>query len=170
MFTINLDRHFRPDSKARVIAERLLSGEPQTRQELVDGLDVSVTTVNRVAEVLSEAGASVIRQVAPDGRQAEFRVVSVGEPKHANQYPGLQDQAKFVGAEIVGSTLIVEFTTDKSRFRGTLKQLSRMPPLGKTAIIRSISLEDSGLADVVVQPAGETKLLKIEAVRNVTDR
>lgn len=169
MFTIDLDSHFRSDSKARVIAERMLTGAPQTRQQLTEGLDVSVTTVNRVAQVLEEAGAKVIRDIADDGRQAEFRVISIGEAKKVNAYPQLQDEARFVGAELVGDSLIVEFQTSKSRFRGTMKTLSKVPPLGRSAVVRSISLEDSGLADVVLQTS-DAKTLHILSVRNVTTR
>ena len=75
--SINLDFLFRPGSAARRIAERLMTGKPQTRYELVDGLGTSVTTVNRVVPQLEKAGAIVTREIGSDGRQAVFRVVDV---------------------------------------------------------------------------------------------
>ena len=38
---INLDTLFRPGSAARKIAERLMTGKPQTRSQLVEGLGTS---------------------------------------------------------------------------------------------------------------------------------
>ena len=71
--SINLDDLFRPASAARRIAERLMTGKPRTRAQLVEGLGTSVTTVNRVVAQLEKAGAIITREVGADGRQAVFR-------------------------------------------------------------------------------------------------
>ena len=83
--SINLDALFRPGSAARRIAERLMTGKPQTRSQLVAGLGTSVTTVNRVVAQLEKAGAIMTREIGADGRQAVFRVVDVTGPKAARR-------------------------------------------------------------------------------------
>lgn len=166
--TIDLDKHFRRDSAARKVAERLLTGEPQTRQQLTEGLTVSITTVNRVVEVLEQAGAKIVRQL--DGRQAEFRMVSVGKPKRANEYPALNQEVRFIGAELVGDAVLASFETDSgARFRGVLKSLSKVPPLGRPATVTGVAMKDQGLANVVVLTDGDTKPLRIDNVQNVTE-
>ena len=57
--SINLDALFRTGSAARRIAERLMTGKPQSRAQLVAGLGTSVTTVNRVVAQLEKAGAII---------------------------------------------------------------------------------------------------------------
>ena len=49
-----------------------MTGKPQTRYELVEGLGTSVTTVNRVVAQLEKAGAIITREIGSDGRQALF--------------------------------------------------------------------------------------------------
>ena len=75
-----------------------MTGKPQTRYELVDGLGTSVTTVNRVVPQLEKAGAIVTREIGSDGRQAVFRVVDVTGPKAARPYLHLGDQVRVVAA------------------------------------------------------------------------
>jgi biotin operon repressor len=74
---IDLDSLFRRSSKARVVAERLLTGRQQTREELVDGLALSMTTVPRVVEALENAGVRIER-TTDRSRKAAFRVLSAG--------------------------------------------------------------------------------------------
>ncbi len=72
--SVDLDTLFRKQSKARTVAERLLSGKPQSRQELVAGLELSMTTVPRVVEALESAGV-VVERTTDRTRQAVYRVV-----------------------------------------------------------------------------------------------
>ena len=60
-----------------------MTGKPQTRSQLVDGLGTSVTMVNRVVAQLEKAGAIVTREIGADGKQAVFRVVDVVGPSGA---------------------------------------------------------------------------------------
>lgn len=71
---VDLDTLFRKQSKARVVAERLLTGTPMTRAQLAEGLDLSLTTVPRVVDSLTEAGVRVER-TTDRTRQAIYRVV-----------------------------------------------------------------------------------------------
>lgn len=144
---IDLDKHFRDGSKARKVAEMLLTGEPYTRQELSDGArGVAVTTVNRVAEVLEENGCTVTRSTAPDGKQAVFRVVAVDQPKRI-KYPSLADEARVVRAEMIGDDIVVDVvTTDKSKFRGRLASLKSQPALGKAMKVRGVHMRDDDRA------------------------
>jgi biotin operon repressor len=163
---INLDVYFRKESAARTIAERLLTGSPQTRQELTDGLGVSVTTVNRVVEILTEAGAKVVRDVADDGRQARFRIVDVQAPKATTRFPTLDEEVEIIGAWKVGNATMIDLASDKSQYRGQLKSLSKMIPLGKRGRITGIRSIDDGLAEFRIKT--DDKELTVDAVRNVT--
>lgn len=75
---VQLDTLFRKNSKARTVAERLLSGKQMTRQELVEGLSLSQTTVPRVVDQLESIGVKVARDTDPHTRHASYRVVQVG--------------------------------------------------------------------------------------------
>lgn len=165
--TINLDDHFRADSSARVVAERLLTGRPQTRQELVEGLGISVTTVNRVVELLAEAGATVVRETAPDGRQAQFRVVDVRSPRNATRFPGLGDELTITGAFRIGDSTMIDLEGDGSRYRGELKSLMRMVPLGRIVTVRGIRAAGDGLADMEFADP-DNRSVKVDSVRNTT--
>lgn len=82
--SVELDSLFRRNSKARTVAERLLSGKQMTRQELVEGLSLSQTTVPRVIDQLESVGVKVARDTDPHTRHASYRVVDVGTstPEH----------------------------------------------------------------------------------------
>ena len=84
---------FRPGSGARKIADRLMTGKPQTKYELVEGLGTSVTTVYRVVARLEEAGAIITRDIGTDGRQTVFRVVDVSASRVARPYLLIGDRA-----------------------------------------------------------------------------
>jgi hypothetical protein len=71
---VNLDAIFRKQSKARTVAERLLTGKSQTRADLVKDLDLSMTTVPRVVEALEAAGVRIERKTDRT-RQAVYRVI-----------------------------------------------------------------------------------------------
>lgn len=71
----DLNSLFRRNSKARVVAERLLSGEEMSRVELAKGLNLSVTTVPRVVKALEDVGFRISRDTDPHTRHARFRVV-----------------------------------------------------------------------------------------------
>jgi biotin operon repressor len=163
---IKLDDHFRADSSARVVAERLLTGRPQTRQELVDGLGISVTTVNRVVELLTEAGATIVRDVADDGRQARFRVVDVQAPRTQTRFPSLGDELEIVGAWRVGEATMIDLKGDGSVYRGELKTLLRMVPLGMRSTVQRVALASAGQADVLLSDGEQD--LQVDSLRNVT--
>lgn len=82
--SVELDNLFRKNSKARTVAERLLSGKQMTRQELVEGLSLSQTTVPRVIDQLESVGVKISRDTDPHTRHASYRVVDVGggQPEH----------------------------------------------------------------------------------------
>ena len=164
---IDLDKHFRADSEARKVAQKLLTGKAHTRQQLVANTNLSVTTVNRVVEVLTEAGAVIVRDIAEDGRQARFRLTSIGDPKKAKAYPTIQDKAKIVRAEILGDDTMVDFTIESVRYRGALQGLSRQAPLGKVAKIMGVSLDSAGAAVVALDIDGKSTL-KLANVHNVS--
>ena len=71
--TPNLDLMFRKGSKARTVAERLLTGQWLTNTELVEGLDLSRTTIPRVVKMLTDAGVPVERETNR-AREAVYRV------------------------------------------------------------------------------------------------
>jgi biotin operon repressor len=82
--SVELDSLFRKNSKARTVAERLLSGKQMTRQELVEGLSLSQTTVPRVIDQLESVGVKVARDTDPHTRHASYQVVEMNrsEPEH----------------------------------------------------------------------------------------
>jgi predicted ArsR family transcriptional regulator len=163
--TINLDKYFRRDSVARQIAERLLTGETINRQEVSQALDVSVTSVNRVVGALEEAGAKFRRDL--DGRQATFRLVSVGDPRRKKEYPPVGAEARIVGLEMLGDTMMVTFDADNARFRGAMSNLQQ-PPLSKGEVT---GVNKEG-ANVLVTLSISGKTVRLLNVHNVaaTDR
>ena len=133
--SINLDGLFRPGSAARKIAERLLTGEPQARSQLVAGLGTSVTTVNRVVAQLEKAGAIVTREIGADGRQAVFRVVDVTGPKAARPYLHLGDQVRVVAASVSGDDMLIDVSVDKHTYRGVARGVVTNVNLGGYATV-----------------------------------
>ncbi len=83
-----------------------MTGKPQTRSQLVEGLGTSVTTVNRVVAQLEKAGAIVTREIGSDGKQAVFRVVDVTGPKAARPYLHLGDRVRVVAARLSGDDML----------------------------------------------------------------
>ncbi len=164
--TINLNKYFRRDSHARTIAERLMTGKPRTRQELTEDLGVSVTTVNRVVDILEEAGAIVTRTIAEDGRQARFHVVAVAEPKARRRFPNIEDEVEVTGAYKIGDAVMIEIASDRASFRGQLRTLSKFIPVGANGKVNGINSTGDGLADVQLR-VGDKNLV-IEALQNVT--
>ena len=163
MSNINLDDLFRRDSAAKVVAERLMTGKARTRQELVEGLHVSVTTVNRVVETLTAAGAHFVRDIADDGRQARFRLVEVRRIKP--KFPTLDDEVEIVGAWKVGDATMLELQSEKTRYRGQLKSLSKMIPLGHRGTVQGISSRTPGTADLNIK--ADSRTLVIEGVQPI---
>ncbi len=165
---IDLDKHFRRDSKARKVAEALLTGKPMTRQELSSRAGgVAITTINRVVEVLEECGATIVRSIAEDGRQARFTFTQMGKPRSKNTYPSLQQEAQIIRAEWVGGNVMIDFIAGNSRYRGLLATLTRTPPLGKKATVTGVQLQAEGQADVVLSTPGQ-KPMQVAHVQNVT--
>jgi biotin operon repressor len=159
---INLDRYFRKDSSARKIAERFMTGEPVNRQAIAQELDVAVTSINRVVAALEEAGVKFSHDV--EGRQAVFKMVSIGDPKQRKPYPGVGTDAQIVGLEMIGDALIVEFTADGARFRG--RSLSvQQPTLGKGEVT-GVNKEDG---DVMVGLRIANKQVRLANVANVAE-
>jgi hypothetical protein len=105
---INLEALFRSGSAVRKVAEGLMTGEPQTRYELVEGLATSVTTVNRVVAQLEEAGAIITREIGSDGRQAVFRLVDVTTAKVVRPYLHIGDRVRVVAARLPGDDMLID--------------------------------------------------------------
>ncbi len=135
---IDLDKHFRPDSKAREVAEILLSGEPRLRQEIALDADVAVTNVNRVISVLEGAGASFIRTIADDGHQVVIRLSAIGDPPRKNVAPTVSSEARIVGASQQGDDVIIEFESEGVRWRGKMMKPAGSVPFLKRGVVRSV--------------------------------
>ena len=164
---INLDELFRQDSAARSVAERLMTGKPMSRQDLIDGLTTAVTTVNRVVEALRGAGVIVTREVATDGKSAIFQVVEVREPKTQRPFPNIVDELRLVGLNVSGDDMLVDFKVEKWIYRGVIKGMIFGAQMGSTYRVTGIDLIDDRLADIrIVGPTGNSVM--VEAVRNVT--
>lgn len=162
--TIELDDLFRPDSKARRVAEALLTGGELSRQDLSNEFSVAVITINRVVGALEGKGATVRRGL--DGKQPTFQVVSIGPPPVENPYPKLGADAKIIRAEMLGNDVVVDFVVDTARYRGTLAHLLKGPmPLGLTATVVSVNLESDSTATVKLNTSsGELHLGHCRAV------
>jgi DNA-binding Lrp family transcriptional regulator len=168
--SINLDALFRSGSAARRIAERLMTGKPQTRSQLVEGLGTSVTTVNRVVAQLEKAGAIITREI--DGKQAVFRVVDVTGPKGARPYLHLGDQVRVVAARLSGDDMVVDVSVDRHTYRGVVRGVVTNVNLGGYATVQGIELVDDTLSNVRFEAHGATsgdRMVVLESVRNVTD-
>lgn len=163
----DLDKYFRQDSKARVVAERLLEGKPLTRQELVKDLDLAVTSTNRVVDMLIAAGCIIEREVAPDGRQTVFHFTGFGMPSSAKIPPQVGQKVTIVGGFMAGAAPMVDFKAGKSLYRGQMANLQRQVPLGLPGTVRVVREVQEGVVDVEVLAGGKT--MRIDSVRNVTD-
>ena len=170
--SINLDTLFRSGSAARRIAERLMTGKPQTRYQLVEGLGTSVTTVNRVVAQLEKAGAIITREIGSDGKQAVFRVVDVTGPKAARPYLHLGDRVRVVAARLSGDDMLIDVSVDKHTYRGVVRGVVTNVNLGGYATVQGIELVDDTLSNVRFEAHGATsgdRMVVLESVRNVTD-
>ena len=124
-----------------------MTGKPQTRYELVEGLGTSVTTVNRVVAQLEKAGAIVTREIGSDGRQAVFRVVDVTGPKAARPYLHLGDQVRVVAARVSGDDMVIDVSVDKHTYRGVVRGVVTNVNLGGYATVQGIELVDDTLSE-----------------------
>lgn len=116
MDMIDLDRTFRADSRARRVAERLLSGQSLTRQELASEAGVPRSAVNRVVEQLQALGAVVERDIV--NREATFRVVGSVPAHERIRLPELDSEGQLVADELVGPVHMVTAQVGRRRFRG----------------------------------------------------
>ena len=133
---IDLDEHFRRGSRAHRMAERLMSGKAMTRQQLA-GSPASVTTVNRVVQVLQQQGAIIRRDVVD--RQARYQLVGIGEPKARLQPPNLDDPVTVVMAELVGQERMIEIENAAGvRWRGRLST-QQQPQVGARGQVESLT-------------------------------
>lgn len=167
MPAIDLDAHFRKGSAARTVAERLLTGKQFTRQELVRDMDVSVTTVNRVVDVLEEQGAVIERWTADDGRQTVFRLARTGRPKRQVEYPALNAPALLVRAELIGESVVIDFQTGRSTYRGALDPGVTLPRLGESATVVGVAAQD-GQPEVTLRGDDGSPVV-VRAVENITN-
>ena len=170
--SINLDGLFRSGSAARRIAERLMTGRPQTRYELVEGLGTSVTTVNRVVAQLENAGAIVTREIGSDGRQAVFRVVDVTRPKGARPYLHIGDRVRVVAARLSGDDMVIDVSAGKDTYRGVVRGVVTNVNLGGYATVQAVERVDDTLSNVRFEAHSATsgeRMVVLESVRNVTE-
>jgi hypothetical protein len=155
--TIDLDQLFRADSKARKVAERLLTGGEVSRQDLSAEFKVAVTTINRVVEALEGAGATVRRDL--NGRRATFQVTAIGPPRKERPYPMLGSKANIMRAEMIGTEVVVDFVSEGFRYRGTVTHLRKgAMPLGLNATVVSVNLESDETATVTLEPSNGSRL------------
>jgi HTH domain len=169
--SINLDDLFRSGSNARKIAERLMTGKPMSRNQLVDGLGTSVTTVNRVVAVLQKAGAIVTREVGGDGKQAVFRLVEVTAPKTERPYLQLGDKVRVVAARLSGDDMLLDVSVGKYTYRGVVRGVITNVNMGGFATVVGIERVDDTLANVRFEVHGTTtgdRIVVLESVRNIT--
>lgn len=130
--SVDLDTLFRKQSKARVVAERLLTGKPQTRAQLAEGLDLSLTTVPRVVDALTEAGVRIER-TTDRTRQAVFHVLgspadTVRDPEHGQVIAtfahtgGIDLVSRITKAEVVEDRVWVEYVSTRThkKFRAAV--------------------------------------------------
>lgn len=179
---VDLDKNFRQGSAARKVAELLLTGKAASRTELADAATVSygrkarpvsVTTVNRVLEVLEREGCTIRRSVGDDGRQAVFQVVHQGKRKVAREFPPIGAKAQIVRIELVGEGVMIDFGVEATqvkrggqlRFRGVLDGV-KAPSLGEAMTVRSVVLEDEVAANVML--AGKDIEYVLRGVQNIT--
>jgi predicted ArsR family transcriptional regulator len=169
--TVNLDDLFHANSSARKIAERLMTGKPQTRYQLVEGLGTSVTTVNRVVAQLEKAGVIVTREIGSNGRQAVFRMVEVAAPKVERPYLHIGDQVRVVAARISGDDMLIDTTVDKYTYRGVLRGVVTNVNMGAYATVQAVERVDDTLSNVRFEAHGAAsgeRVVVLESVRNVT--
>jgi DNA-binding Lrp family transcriptional regulator len=169
---INLETLFRSGSAARKIAERLMTGKPQTRNELVEGLGTSVTTVNRVVAQLEKAGAIITREIGSDGRQAVFRLVDVTTPGSKRPYLHIGDRVRVVAARLSGDDMLIDVSSGKDTYRGVVRGVITNVNMGSYAMVQAVERVDDTLSDVRFEVHGSTsgdRMVVLESVRNVTD-
>jgi hypothetical protein len=163
---IDLDQHFRRDSGARSVAERLLTGRPATRQQLV-GDRVGITTVNRVVAVLEQAGATIERSL--DGRQIVYRVGTFSGPKKPYPFPQLDERGRLVKQELIGNERVVEFEVDSGmRFRGVLDhKITALPPVGTEILVAGIARDQNRDCGTITLETQLGERIQLEAAQGV---
>lgn len=159
MNEIKLDKLFRRDSAARVIAEMLLTGKPHSRQELSEKSGSAVTQVNRVVKVLESEGVRIERTIGDDGHQAIFRVAGVGAKKVTAPTPSVRAEVVVAGVNMVGENLMVDIMTEGARFRGQLVNLSRQVPVTKRGKVTAVEALDDNSAAVKIDIDGKPLVL-----------
>jgi predicted ArsR family transcriptional regulator len=170
--SINLDAMFRPGSGARRIAERLMTGKPQTKYDLVEGLDTSVTSVYRVVARLQAAGAIITRHIGSDGRQTVFQLVEVSARKVARPYLHLGDLVRVIAARLSGDDMLIDVSSAKDTYRGVVRGVITNVNMGSYATVQGIERVDDALSNVrfeVHSSASGDRIVVLESVRNVTD-
>ena len=124
---------FQRGSKARTVAERLLTGAAHEKVELAEQVGVNPETVNRVIDMLRREGARIER--TEHGRRAIFRVIGWGP----HPFPSVRDLARITGAEVRGDDLAVSFTTEAGPFRGVLVgEPDGAFPFGRSALVEGV--------------------------------
>jgi hypothetical protein len=170
--SINLDALFRSGSAAHKVAERLMTGKPQSRNELVAGLGTSVTTVNRVVAQLEGAGAIITREIGSDGRQAVFRLVDVTTAKSKRPYLHIGDRVRVVAARLSGDDMLIDVSSGKDTYRGVVRGVITNVNMGSYAVVQGIERVDDTLSNVRFEVHGSTsgdRMVVLESVRNVTE-
>lgn len=155
--SVDLDTLFRKQSKARVVAERLLTGKPQTRAQLAEGLDLSLTTVPRVVDALTEAGVRIER-TTDRTRQAVFHVIgsaaeTVRDPEHGqviatfSHTGGVDLVSRITKAEVLGGRVWIEYVSTRNdrKFRAAVVSAD-----GTLNIPTSLLSGDAKLVSIVV--------------------
>ena len=159
---VDLDALFRKQSKARVVAERLLTGTPMSRAQLAEGLDLSLTTVPRVVDSLTEAGVRIER-TTDRTRQAIYRVIgspadNAADYEHGpviarfSHASGGELRATISKVEIVDGHVWVDYTASRNgmKFRARVADED-----GTLSIPASLLSGEAKLVSIAVFDDGE---------------
>ena len=149
-----------------------MTGKPQTKYELVEGLNVSVTSVYRVVDRLEEAGAIITSEIGSDGRQTIFRLVDVSERKAARPYLQVGERVRVIASRISGDDMLIDVTTGRDTYRGVVRGVITNVNMGGYASVQAVERVDDTLSNVRFEAHAATsgdRLVVLESVRNVTE-
>lgn len=164
---LNLDNYFRSDSAARRVAERLLTGVPATRSELAAGV-VSLTTVNRVVDVLERQGCKVLRDKDGDGRRTVFQFVHIDKSEGPQRYPELFQRVKIIAGWLMGDSILLDFTAEEMKFRGIIRHSESSLPLGKSGVVTSVRRAESEPQNAIVALEFDDREIQVDNVQSIT--
>lgn len=162
MRQIDLDKSFRRGSRAYQVAERLMTGQPVERQQLVSELGVALTTVNRVVDVLREQGATIDR--TSNGRRAIFQVVAADPNARHVRLPELDAEAQLISDVLLGDAHVVTLRAGRDQYRGVASEPVRVGDEGHVVGV----MKDGSDVTLMVEVPGR-KRVQLQAIQNVSE-